>query len=269
MNWVFASFMFGVIGYFFYVEVVQFIKDPKDYFSDFWNFSDLFSYSLCLIVVICDRVPGIPSSVNRPIASICLIILWIKLFYFLRVFESTSRLIRMIIEIVNDMKNFLMVLGIGIIGFSGGFYILQQGLTEEADGTPGNVFMSIIYTYRLAQGDFQLDFFNSLNSTDYFIAWFLFVIGSLFLVIVLLNLLIAIMGDTFSRVLENVTNLSVREKVMLVSENESLFDRNALFKSAQFLIIINEKNLDSIQTDNWDGQINALKRQVLDKVTAL
>ena len=57
-------------------------------------------------------------------------------------------------------------------------------------------------------------------------------IGSLFLVIVLLNLLIAIMGDTFSRVLENITNLSVREKVMLVSENESLFDREGLFKSA-------------------------------------
>lgn len=77
------------------------------------------------------------------------------------------------------------------------------------------------------------------------------------------------MGDTFSRVLENITNLSVREKVMLVSENESLFDRNALFKSAQFLIIINEKNLDSVQAENWDGQINALKRQVLDKVSSL
>lgn len=85
----------------------------------------------------------------------------------------------------------------------------------------------------------------------------------------LLNLLIAIMGDTFSRVLENITNLSVREKVMLVSENESLFDRSTLFASAQYLIIIIEKNLDSVQADNWDGQINALKRQVLDKVSIL
>eukprot|EP00347_Sterkiella_histriomuscorum_P008832 403343569 len=268
-NWIFAIILFNVLSYFFYVEVIQFIKDPKDYFTDFWNFSDLFSYTLCLLVVLFDRIPSVPNSVNRPIASLCLIILWIKLFYFLRVFESTSRLIRMIIEIVNDMKNFLMVLTIGIIGFSGGFYILQQGLTQEADGTPGNVFMSIIYSYRLAQGDFQLDFFDQLNTVDYILAWFLFVTGSLFLVIVLLNLLIAIMGDTFSRVLENITNLSVREKVMLVSENESLFDRQSLFKSAQFLIIINEKNLDSVQADNWDGQINALKRQVLDKVSSL
>lgn len=60
-------------------------------------------------------------------------------------------------------------------------------------------------------------------------AWILFVCGTLFLVIVLLNLLIAIMGDTFSRVLENITNLQVREKVMLVSENEALFKRAELF----------------------------------------
>ena len=56
---------------------------------------------------------------------------------------------------------------------------------------------------------------------------------------------------------------------MLVAENESLYNRSDLFKNAQYLIIINEKNLDSVQADNWDGQINALKRQVLDKVSNL
>lgn len=92
-----------------------------------------------------------------------------------------------------------------------------------------------------------------MSGGDYILAWFLFVVGTLFIVIVLLNLLIAIMGDTFSRVLENITNLSVREKVMLVSENEALFKRSKLFHHAQFLIIIIEKNLDSVQAENWDG----------------
>lgn len=58
----------------------------------------------------------------------------------------------MIIEIVNDMKNFLMVLTIGIIGFSGGFFILAQGEAERTE-KPG-VFMSILDGYRLAMGDF-------------------------------------------------------------------------------------------------------------------
>jgi hypothetical protein len=59
--------------------------------------------------------------------------------------------------------------------------------------------------------------------------WILFIIASLFVVIVLLNLLIAIMGDTFGRVNENITNLSIREKAMLVDENEHLFNRAKLF----------------------------------------
>ena len=67
----------------------------------------------------------------RPLASFALIVLWIKLFYFMRVFESTSQLIRMIIEIVNDMKNFLIVLLIGIIAFTGGLYIMQQSIPED------------------------------------------------------------------------------------------------------------------------------------------
>ena len=44
-----------VLGYFLYVEAVQFIKTPKEYFTSFWNITDLCSYSLCIMVVIFDR----------------------------------------------------------------------------------------------------------------------------------------------------------------------------------------------------------------------
>jgi hypothetical protein len=64
---------------------------------------------------------------RRFFAALSSLLLWIKLFYFLRTFESTARLIRMIIEIINDMKNFLIVLLICICGFTNGFYIIQQG----------------------------------------------------------------------------------------------------------------------------------------------
>ena len=97
----------------------------------------------------------------RPLASITLIILWIKLFYFLRVYDSTAQLIRLIIEIVNDMKNFMIVLFIGIIGFTGGLFIMQQSLDGKVevggdhDRFVGeNPFKAFIYTYRLTLGDF-------------------------------------------------------------------------------------------------------------------
>jgi hypothetical protein len=76
-----------------------------------------------MLVLIAD-LGNLDKNVKRPVAAICLIVLWIKMFYFLRVFDSTSKLIRMIIEIVNDMKTFLIVLIIGVLGFTGGLYIL-------------------------------------------------------------------------------------------------------------------------------------------------
>lgn len=76
---------------------------------------------------------------------------------------------------------------------------------------------------------------------DYYFIWAIFLIGTMFLVIILLNLLIAIMGATFERVRESIVNLNLREKVLLVSENENLFNRPSLFNGTQFLIIISEK----------------------------
>jgi len=76
---------------------------------------------------------------------------------------------------------------------------------------------------------------------EFYFIQIIFLCGSLFLVIVLLNLLIAIMGATFERVMEGIQNLGVREKVLLVSENESLFKRERIFRNSQYLVIISEK----------------------------
>ena len=106
------------------------------YFNSIYNIADLVSYSLCFLVVIL-HFSLISNDVTRPIASITLIILWIKMFYFLRVFDTTARLIRMIFEIVKDMGNFMIVLVIGIFAFTCGFYVLQQGVGDMASYVEG------------------------------------------------------------------------------------------------------------------------------------
>jgi hypothetical protein len=85
--------------------------------------------------------------------------------------------------------------------------------------------MALIWVYRLVLGDFQLDDFENFVGAELVLAWIIFFLASLFVVIVILNLLIAIMGDTFGRVLENITNLNTREKVMMIAENEFIFNR--------------------------------------------
>ena len=116
-----------MVGYFILVEIKQFLKDKIEYISSFWNYTDLLINSFCLNVFILDIIGGM-QYLLRPIASSTLIIVWVKLFYYMRAYDSTSQLIRMIIETVKDIRYFLFVLLIGIFGFAGGFYILQFGL---------------------------------------------------------------------------------------------------------------------------------------------
>jgi len=46
------------------------------------------------------------------------LIMWLKVFYFGRIFKSTAALIRMVIEITFDMKYFLVIFVISVAGFA-------------------------------------------------------------------------------------------------------------------------------------------------------
>ncbi len=79
-----------ILSYFLYREALQFRKEFRQYFSSFWNFTDLICYSLCITVIVLDVFGLSQKVVLRPIASVTLIFLWIKLFYYLRAYDSTS-----------------------------------------------------------------------------------------------------------------------------------------------------------------------------------
>jgi hypothetical protein len=57
--------------------------------------------------------------------------------------------------------------------------------------------------------------------------------------------------------------------VLLISENESLYKRSNVFKNAQFLIIITEKQTSSSEVATVEKQINMLRDQLVDKVSVL
>ena len=240
----------GIVGYFIIVQIKHFLKVKLEYITNFLNYIDLIINLLCVSVYVLDWM-GDMQNYLRPAASSTLIIVWIKLFYYLRAYDSTSQLIRMIIEIVKDIRYFLLVLFIGIFGFAGGFFILQFGLSKldkDSDSSDHlfvgqNPLVAVIYIYQMVMGNYILGNFSEyekLNPFEFYFIWFLFVMSCLFLVIVLMNLLIAIMGATFLKVQNSISNLQIRELVLLISENESLFTRPVVFKDSQFLIIATE-----------------------------
>lgn len=110
----------------------------------------------------------------------------------------------MTVEITRDMLPFLLVMGVLIVGFSGAFYILFTPSldTDDVADVPDaflNYHATLLSTFLMILGDFDIAVFK--DSTPHReMAILMLCAYQLLGTIVLLNLLIAIMGDTFARV---------------------------------------------------------------------
>lgn len=76
-------------------------------------------------------------------------LLWIKFIYFFRVFQSIGFLIRIIIEVVVGMKNFLLT----IMAFGDAMRSISFYESEEDQFIPDFIHL-FTYVYRILLGDF-------------------------------------------------------------------------------------------------------------------
>ena len=113
-------------------------------------------------------------------------------------------LIRMIIEITRDMLPFLLVMAVLILGFSGAFYIIFTPPPDEGpESLPpqfANFQSTLLSAFVLMLGEVDVEPFTATRKST--VAVLLLCLFEVLGMIVLLNLLIAIMGDTFARVKE-------------------------------------------------------------------
>jgi len=139
--------------------------------------------------------------------------LWIKMFYWMRLFKSTAHFVTLIFETIYDIKVFLIMLFIILSGFTNFFYIINKNAEDYNISHPDdpkidyvshhtdNEFVnSALQVYMLAMGEFYFESFY--GSPDMTILWVMWLLGSFILLIVFMNMLIAIMGETFGRVQE-------------------------------------------------------------------
>jgi hypothetical protein len=101
----------------------------------------------------------IPIPYKTTISAITSLLLWSKFLYFLRIFESTGYLIRMIIDVVSGMKVFLFVLILVLAAFADAFISMSDAQTADFKFAGDNFLDSMIFTYRLGLGDMQISQF--------------------------------------------------------------------------------------------------------------
>ena len=193
-------------------EVAQILYSGINYFYSFWNLLDLSSLLLNFAVWISD-LAGISDEKYVPLSAIAILIVYLKLFYFGRIFISTASMIRMVIFIFYDMKYFLFIFLLVWFGFGNWYYILSKNNISSEAFYENTFFTAFLYAYQQALGAFDVSTFVDEDKHLLFFIWFF---NSLILFIILLNMIVAAMGDTFDKVQENSSNSSLKEIVSIM-----------------------------------------------------
>ena len=111
-----------------------------------------------------------------------------ELLFYLGGLESTGSLIRMIIKIIHGIRGLVIILVIMVVFFAGSYTVLFQSQpVDDYDGFDG----SLLTVYGFLFGSYDVNAFET--STSPILAKLLVSVFLFFVVIVLLNLLIALM----------------------------------------------------------------------------
>lgn len=117
------------------------------YFYSIWNMLDCLAVILSPLNVILDLTDVVTDIELRPLISLSIIIFFLRFFYFLRIFDSSTKVVRIIIEITYDIKIFIFALFIAITGFGFSFYVLSNNNWDEEDEFISSLPDSFAYSY--------------------------------------------------------------------------------------------------------------------------
>ena len=243
-----------------YFEFRQLCYYKLGYFGSFWNLIDVASLSINIVTIVTD-LAGINDEHHTPILAIATLLMWTKLCYFGRIFLDTAWMVRMIFSVTSDMGYFLLVFSLMVLAFANSNFILARNGSPRFTGE--NFWFSIIDSYRTGIGDFRTDDYES--NRDDVLVWIIWLMNTFLIFIVLLNMLIAIISDTFERVHESISNNLLKELSILMVETELLVSRKRLFSNKKYLIIIEKETGETSKVDA-ESKLQILKSSMAKKV---
>ena len=163
------------------------------------------------------------------------IAIWIRFLQYLSTTDAFSWMIRLINLSFTDMKFFLVVLFIGVLGFADAFKSIEMimiinGKIEAAEvAEDAGLYEKYFKSYILA---LQKSFLTALGEFDDSVKdgsmregdWIVFLLCAIFNIILLLNLLIAIISETYTNVSATKIESHYREKVQeMINLQDSVF----------------------------------------------
>ena len=153
----------------------------------------------------------------------CLLTCLMKLFFFLRIYQTLTYIVTMIIQVVNDLQAFFV--------YFMSFIFIGSLVFDLLGGNPSHEYREIgpfsgnvMYTLRLSLGNFDFSTLEDPNKKDweqrmFWITWYSYVI---FGTLIFLNFIIAEVSNSYEIVRENINQLIYKERAGLIAEVEAI-----------------------------------------------
>ena len=142
----------------------------------------------------------------RWLQAFAAIVIWAKSLYFMQVIDDMAPLVHIIYKVFSDIKYFVCIMIVVLGAFANAFYLMGKNQVqfdeiESKDDYPiyYEIRGSIQYIYLLSLGEIFADDanFSKGNKNQQTWLWILFILATFIIIVTMMNMLIAIMGDTF------------------------------------------------------------------------
>ena len=180
---------------------------------------------------------------------------WYKIFYWMRLFNNFAFFINLLSRTFSDkyfvsFMTMLIILTLAIANMvyifnkkRGDYYedfqswddrnLVNKRIFEE--DMQSNFMSAIIFAYKLCLGEFETSGFPGHHERE---LWIIFFIATFLLQITFLNMLIAIMSNTFDRVMETKQQSAMRERIAILADFRLVLRKLLFNKDFSYIYVI-------------------------------
>eukprot|EP00347_Sterkiella_histriomuscorum_P017462 403349274 len=237
----------------------------KSYIEDTWNYGDQIFAILYVACAVVDLTDASEKGLVIMHSILCFFV-FIKLCSNLRVFKGFSFQMSMLKAVFYDIRYFILLYSF-VIGMYGIIFSLLQIKPNDDNNFYDGVsyFGYFIMAFRASTGDSQVDNFFELDEMHIVFAWLVWVSAILFMNIILLNFIIAVISESYDKVMQRMNAESYRIKCLLIKERESYFKEkhfnNKKFFPKYMLLRRPALGYNSEEID-WQGFVKDLKNTI-------
>ena len=173
-----------------------------DYFKDTWNYVDI-GLSLAIVFeLLINMLVTIPGSdqLKKLLQTIIILLSFLKLNYFLRIFEGFSFLVSMLRGVFMDLQFFLSFFAFVVITFSLILSVLIPSTSNEYPGTW--MFSFLVIAFRTSLGDFEIDDYRGDDVEMKELVWFVWLILMIVGNVIFMNFIVAVVSESYEKCMQ-------------------------------------------------------------------